>query len=423
VCVRARVCALRCLLSPPIHCTWQQSPPLLLLPLLSAVLHCSVTDIGDGWHAVRLAAAAPNASVALRAMQYDRDASIVVLSLLPGGHDQQHGSKRARGGSGGGGAPLARLTGLARRWELETTGEVHVHVRPWCGRHPATVNTANTMKITTDTSSSSSILAHSSSPCVALLALLESNRDGPWRLSPGGAVVTTMRELRTLARINSLPLCRYLLAPAPAAAAAGGGDKDGRRDKPQQQPPLALPQEVRSEGFSRYLHESFDGPQADAVKCAAAHLAAPLQCADEGVSLRPGAVSVASSELQAAAVAGVLVDSAAAATAAQPTHPFTLVQGPPGTGKTHTVLGVLNTWHLVLFQRFYASLDAAVRALADTHADGGRRVDAAAAASAAAALGAARGTGRSSGLERCFGPDIPDIPDVGACVMVWVHLP
>ena len=29
-------------------------------------------------------------------------------------------------------------------------------------------------------------------------------------------------------------------------------------------------------------------------------------------------------------------------------YPFPLpLQGPPGTGKTHTVLGILNSWHLV----------------------------------------------------------------------------
>ena len=40
------------------------------------------------------------------------------------------------------------------------------------------------------------------------------------------------------------------------------------------------------------------------------------------------------------------------------TLPFLLVQGPPGTGKTHTVLGVLNVWHLVHYQRYYDSLVA-----------------------------------------------------------------
>jgi SpoVK/Ycf46/Vps4 family AAA+-type ATPase len=55
--------------------------------------------------------------------------------------------------------------------------------------------------------------------------------------------------------------------------------------------------------------------------------------------------------------------------------PFTLIQGPPGTGKTHTVLGVLNTWHLTQFQRFFMSLDAAVRALAERGAKLGERCD------------------------------------------------
>jgi hypothetical protein len=35
-----------------------------------------------------------------------------------------------------------------------------------------------------------------------------------------------------------------------------------------------------------------------------------------------------------------------------------VTQGPPGTGKTHTVLGILNTWHLTQFQRYYTRLEA-----------------------------------------------------------------
>ena len=44
------------------------------------------------------------------------------------------------------------------------------------------------------------------------------------------------------------------------------------------------------------------------------------------------------------------------------TTPFTLIQGPPGTGKTHTVTGVLNTWHHVAYQRYFQPLVAALRA-------------------------------------------------------------
>lgn len=41
-----------------------------------------------------------------------------------------------------------------------------------------------------------------------------------------------------------------------------------------------------------------------------------------------------------------------------PTLPFTLIQGPPGTGKTHTVVGVLNVWHLVAYQAYFNGLIA-----------------------------------------------------------------
>ena len=40
--------------------------------------------------------------------------------------------------------------------------------------------------------------------------------------------------------------------------------------------------------------------------------------------------------------------------------PFTLVQGPPGTGKTHTVWGVLNVLHFVLYQRYFQHLHRAI---------------------------------------------------------------
>lgn len=46
-----------------------------------------------------------------------------------------------------------------------------------------------------------------------------------------------------------------------------------------------------------------------------------------------------------------MASEAQQAAAPAPVLPLTLIQGPPGTGKTHTVLGVLNTWHLVQYRR------------------------------------------------------------------------
>ena len=34
--------------------------------------------------------------------------------------------------------------------------------------------------------------------------------------------------------------------------------------------------------------------------------------------------------------------------------------GCAGTGKTHTVTGILNVWHLVAFQRYFAAMVAAL---------------------------------------------------------------
>eukprot|EP00775_Hariotina_reticulata_P003845 gene3845-4102_t len=127
-----------------------------------------------------------------------------------------------------------------------------------------------------------------------------------------------------------------------------------------------LPVEVSSSGFWSYLQQSFDPPQIQAITASAAHLARSQQ------RWSGGGGGGGDKDDQAADLLMGEEDEEGPGQAAGgrclTDVPFTLIQGPPGTGKTHTVLGVLNTWHLVQFQRFYRSLDAAVRDLADSKA-------------------------------------------------------
>jgi hypothetical protein len=205
--------------------------------------------------------------------------------------------------------------------------------------------------------------------CLQVLQQLEQFVDkqiGSWWLSPAGSIVTSVREFRTLERLHKVPLLDYILNPTKEGGSStrssrSSASSDATQQQQQQDAAAAaaekeLPKEVGSSMFRSYLNEHFDGPQIQAITCAAAHLARQhgpkQQQQDEDAQM-----SDQQDDDDEA--------SAAAAAAGEPYVPFTLIQGPPGTGKTHTVLGVLNTWHLTQFQRFFMSLDSAVRALAE----------------------------------------------------------
>ena len=127
----------------------------------------------------------------------------------------------------------------------------------------------------------------------------------------------------------ALPLARALLAPGEAAA--GGLAPEALQ--------RMWPAEAATKPFIDFLKGQYDHTQLSAIEAAAAHLgAAPA---------RPASGAGADERL-----------------------PFVLIQGPPGTGKTHTVKGILNVWHLVLFQRYYTSLVAALAADARAGAAG-----------------------------------------------------
>jgi senataxin len=184
---------------------------------------------------------------------------------------------------------------------------------------------------------------------------------GSWWLSPAGSIVTSVREFRTLERLHNVPLLDYILNPTKEGDSSTRSSRSSAStDVTQQQQQDAaaavkeLPTEVGSSMFRSYLNEHFDGPQIHAITCAAAHLARQHRPEQQQQQQDDQMSDQQDDEA-----------SAAAAAAVEPYVPFTLIQGPPGTGKTHTVLGVLNTWHLTQFQRFFMSLDSAVRALAE----------------------------------------------------------
>ena len=90
------------------------------------------------------------------------------------------------------------------------------------------------------------------------------------------------------------------------------------------------------------MERQFNDPQLAAIKCAAAHTAARNATAAEENALFP-------TDKHASSARNEKID-----------FPFTLVQGPPGTGKTHTVWGVLNVLHFVLYQRYFQHLHRAI---------------------------------------------------------------
>ena len=96
--------------------------------------------------------------------------------------------------------------------------------------------------------------------------------------------------------------------------------------------------------FVRFLDANFNEPQLAAIRWSAAH-------------------TLRSYERDRAAAANEATADEASAPSSAPSSapfPFTLVQGPPGTGKTHTVWGILNILHLVLYQRHYQHLHRAI---------------------------------------------------------------
>ena len=142
--------------------------------------------------------------------------------------------------------------------------------------------------------------------CTAVLEALSARPGEPgsrWWLAQVGALTPQARELEAVASVERMPLKGLLLRPQQLKYFSDG----------------QWPEGFHSEAFHRHLQSKFNVSQLKAVE----QSLWPLASMDRRVKASP----------------------------------VTLVQGPPGTGKTHTIMGILNAWHLLQYQRHYSTLE------------------------------------------------------------------
>ena len=143
-----------------------------------------------------------------------------------------------------------------------------------------------------------------------------------WFLAPAGKLSSASQSYEALHHVRRLhaPMRDAMLRPTAKLSPSTSGGGTTSDDVP------AFADEiVANPALVAFLERRFNEPQLAAIKCAAAHTAARRR-GDE----------------------------------TRDEFPFTLVQGPPGTGKTHTVWGVLNVLHFVLYQRYFQHLHRAI---------------------------------------------------------------
>ena len=206
-----------------------------------------------------------------------------------------------------------------------------------------------------------------------------------WFLAPAGKLSSASTSYEALCNVRRLhpPMRDALMrrlrrdddASLEGAANGADDDEDARFEdasgaRPRAAPPLAPPpfaEEVEAHPkFAEFLRASFNDPQLDAIRWSTAHTSRAWARATQG--RRGGNEDVA----------GDVGGTNAAESGPEvlnllrtPASPFTLVQGPPGTGKTHTVWGILNVLHIVLFARYQSALHRAIV----EHADRGREAE------------------------------------------------
>ena len=156
-----------------------------------------------------------------------------------------------------------------------------------------------------------------------------------WFLAPAGKLSSASQSYEALHHVRRLhaPMRDAMLRPTEKLRNASRRDVD--------EPPPAFADEIETNpALVAFLERQFNDPQLAAIKCAAAHTAHTRNAA--------------------AAEENKHADKHASAEQKEIDFPFTLVQGPPGTGKTHTVWGVLNVLHFVLYQRYFQHLHRAI---------------------------------------------------------------
>lgn len=150
-------------------------------------------------------------------------------------------------------------------------------------------------------------------PCVqSLRALIQSVSQKEWWVTPTEMLVSCEREFAALHSVRAVEssLMKYILKPSLLASMSSVYEHDVQRRE-------MWPKEAQHKGFIQFLKSKYDYKQLEAIEMTACQLTSRNTA---GANLLP----------------------------------FVLIQGPPGTGKTHTVLGILNMWHLTAFQQYYS---------------------------------------------------------------------
>ncbi len=221
-----------------------------------------------------------------------------------------------------------RITAVLRQSNRQQGLEIQLEVRPRCEFHGAE--------------------AAATAACgTATARLAEAGR--LWWLTPVGSIISITREVETLSKAAAMPLMAPLLHPDQLLGVQLGQLRN------------VWPPELGSrDDFNRFLRKRYDKPQLEAIELAATHMAGP----DPVFACLQKQVQQQQQRRQQQQQQGQAGSSSSAANGSLPSRlPITLIQGPPGTGKTHTVIGILNTWHLTQYQRCYSSLHARLRHL------------------------------------------------------------
>lgn len=154
---------------------------------------------------------------------------------------------------------------------------------------------------------------NTSPPCVcSLRRLMDSINGKEWWITATEMLVSCEREFAALHSVRGVEssLMKYILKPSLLVSMRDVYDDDQRRR-------TMWPKEAQHKGFIQFLKAKYDYKQLEAIEMTACQLTSRN-------------------------------------TVGANTLPFVLIQGPPGTGKTHTVLGILNVWHLTAFQQYYS---------------------------------------------------------------------
>lgn len=213
-------------------------------------------------------------------------------------NDCRHRGACEKEGHCHGGDEHVLVAGMCQR--VGQDGVVNVKVHPVCPRH---VN----METQDD--------VERCPPCIrSMQRLLTSVHDKEWWVTPTEMLVSCEREFAALHSIRGVEssLMKYILKPSLLASMNHVYQDDQKRR-------AMWPKEAQHKGFIQYLKSRYDYKQLEAIEMTACQLASRNNVGAN-------------------------------------TLPFVLIQGPPGTGKTHTVLGILNVWHLTAFQQYYSAM-------------------------------------------------------------------